>query len=103
MSEEQYYTLEVTENQLATIISGLLFSCSVNIVSNSYATNEEYVKDLYSPATKLKNIKPDISLTGIQFLEETQYEDVMSGEILRDFEHNIEVISIEELDQRLPS
>lgn len=103
MSEEPYYTIEVSESQLATIISGLLFSCSVNVVSNSYATNEEYVKELYELAKKLKNIKPDISLTGIQFLEEIHYEDTMSGEILRDFEHNVEVITIEELDKQLES
>ena len=100
MSDEAYYTLEVTEKQLSTIISGLLFSCSVNIVSNTYTTNEEYVKELYQLAKKLKNIKPDIKLDGIQFLEETHYGDTMSNEILVEFEPNIEVITLQELDEQ---
>jgi hypothetical protein len=97
MSEE-YIQLEVTEQQLASIISGLLFSCSVNIISESAASNEQYINEIYELAKKLKNIKPDIALEGIQFLEETHYEDNLSSDILREFEGNIKVITFEELE-----
>lgn len=97
MSEE-YIQLEVTEQQLASIISGLLFSCSVNIISESATSNEQYISEIYELAKKLKNIKPDIALEGIQFLEETHYEDNLSSDILREFEGNIQVITFEELE-----
>lgn len=97
MPEEEYITIEVTEKQLASIISGLLFSSSVNIVSDSHASNAEYVTEIFELARKLKNIKPDISLDNIQFVEEAHYEESISKDILKEFEGNIQVVSINEL------
>lgn len=91
MSEENI-TIEFTEEQLANLISGLLFSCSVNVVSN---TNEEYQRELFDLAKKLKDIKPDIQLTQVQFLEEENYEDSLSKELLAEFEGNIDVITFD--------
>jgi hypothetical protein len=93
MSEERI-TLEVTESQLATIISGLLFSCSVNIVSE---TNEEYQRELFEIAKRLKDIDPLIQLKDIQFVEETHYEDSLSQEILKEFSDNMEVITFDHI------
>ena len=97
MPEEEYITIEVTEKQLASIISGLLFSCSVNIVSDAHASNEEYATEIFDLARRLKNIKPDINLDNIQFIEENNYEESISKDILKEFEGNIQVIAINEL------
>jgi len=83
--------VEMTERQLSTIISGLLFSCSVNIVSE---TSKEYQRELYELAKLLLTIKPDIKLESVQFLEEENYEDEFSKDILTTFEGNIEVVEM---------
>lgn len=87
-------TIELTEQQLATIISGLLFSCSVNVVSN---VNEEYQRELFELAKVLKRINPSIKLNDIQFLQENNYEDSLSEDVLREFIDNIEIISFDEI------
>lgn len=93
MSEE-YFQIELTESQLSTIISGLLFSCSVNVVSE---TNEEYQRELFDIAKKLKDINPIIELNQIQFVEEENYEDSLSGDILKEFGDNMEVVTFAEI------
>lgn len=87
-------SISLTEKQLGTIVSGLLFSCSVNVVSN---TNEEYQQELYQLAKEFKNIKPDIKLEDIQFLKEDNYEDSLSQELFEEFANNLEVISFEQI------
>jgi hypothetical protein len=87
-------TIEMTEEQLKTIISGLLFSCSVNVVSN---VNEEYQRQLFELAKALKTVSPDVKLNEIQFVEEENYEDVLSEELLEEFKNNIEVVSFNEV------
>jgi hypothetical protein len=94
MSTEQILTVELTKQQLATIISGLLFSCSVNVVSN---VNEEYQKEMFSLARELKKIDPTIKLNDIQFLQETNYEDELSEDLLREFVDNMEIVSFDEV------
>ena len=59
--------VHLTEKELATVISGLLFSCSVNIVS---PTNKEYQTNLFELAKKLKDYSPALALTDIQFVQE---------------------------------
>ena len=93
MSEE-YINLELSQQQLATIISGLLFSCSVNIVSN---TNEEYQRELFEIAKRLKDINPIIELKEIQFVEEKNYEDSLSQEILAEFGDNMDVVTFQQV------
>lgn len=82
----------LTEKELQTAISGLLFSCSVNVVSN---TNLEYQTELLHLAKKLKDLKPDVKLTEIQFVKEDDYEDETSPLILEAFKNNIEITSFD--------
>ena len=82
----------LTEKELQTAISGLLFSCSVNVVSN---TNLEYQTELLQLAKKLKELKPDIKLADIQFVKEDDYEDQTSPLILESFSSNIEITTFE--------
>jgi len=88
-------TLNLTEQELATTISGLLFSCSVNVVSNC---NEEYQTELYDLAKKLKSYKVDIQLPEIQLLKEENYEDKISERLVEDFKQNLKtIVSFEEI------
>lgn len=90
----QQITLTLTEKQLETIISGLLFSCSVNVVSN---TNQEYQQELFNLAKDLKQIKPDIALTEIQFLKEDNYEDSLSVNVFEEFGSNMTILSFDQV------
>ena len=78
----------LTDEELNVAISGLLFSCSVNIVSD---TDLAYQTKLLSLAKKLKDLKPDIKLEGIRFIKEEDYEDETSPLILEAFKNNIEI------------
>ena len=91
---DQIVTIEMTEKQLATAISGLLFSCSVNVVST---THQEYQKELFELAKLLKTVNPDIKLTEIQFLEDVDYEDSLSTEVMEAFKGNVEVITFTQI------
>lgn len=93
MPEEEYITIEITENQLSTIISGLLFACSVNVVAD---TSEEYQRELFEIAKRLKEINPVIELKQIQFLEDKNFEDSLSQELFQEFGDNMEVITFTE-------
>lgn len=84
--------ITLTEKEIETAISGLLFSCSVNITSN---TDSDYQLELLTLAKKLKNLKPDIKLCNIQFLKEENYEDTTSSEILEHFNNNIEITTFD--------
>jgi enoyl-[acyl-carrier-protein] reductase (NADH) len=84
--------LTLTEQELETVISGLLFSCSVNVVSN---TDSEYQEQLFNVAKKLKDIKPDIKLNNIQFIQEEDYEDLISEKVLTNFKENLEITSFD--------
>ena len=91
---DQLITIEMTEKQLATAISGLLLSCSVNVVST---THQEYLSELFQLAKLFKTVKPDIKLTEIQFIEDTNYEDSLSSEVMEAFDGNVEVITFAEV------
>ena len=86
--------VSLTEDRLASIISALLFSCSVNVISN---TNKEYQKELFNLAKLLKSYNNDVKLDNIQFLKEDDYEDSLSHEILEEFKNNLEVTSFEHI------
>jgi len=94
MSEEQLITLTLTERQLATIVSGLLFSCSVNVVSN---TNEEYQQELFALALVIKSAYPSIKLTDVQFLKEDNYEDELSPLVYEEFGSNMELLTFDQV------
>jgi len=84
--------IALTEDDLASVISALLFSCSVNVTSN---TDEEYQQELFAVAKQLKKVKPNIKLDNIQFLKEDDYEDSISAELLEEFKNNLEVSSFD--------
>jgi hypothetical protein len=84
--------IALTEDGLASVISALLFSCSINVTSN---TNEEYQRELFAVAKELKKVKPNIKLDNIQFLKEDDYEDSVSVELLEEFKSNLEVSSFD--------
>lgn len=86
--------LSLTKKELDLVISSLLFSSSVNVVSN---TQEEYQKSLIDLAIKLKESAPDLHLKNIQFIEEENYEDQWSKDILKNFKDNIEIINFEQV------
>jgi len=87
-------TPTLNEEELELVISSLLFSSSVNVVSN---TEEYYQKRLLDVAIKLKKLKPDISLSHIQFIKEDNYEDQWSCDILENFSDNIEIVGFEHI------
>ena len=82
----------LTEEELKTAIAGLLFSCSVNIVSD---TDLAYQTKLLSLAKKLKDLKPDIKLEGIRFIKEEDYEDETSPLILESFKNNLDITTFD--------
>jgi hypothetical protein len=84
--------VDLTERELQTAISGLLFSCSVNVVSN---TNLEYQTELLQLAKKFKQLKPEIKLSDIQFVKEEDYEDEISPLIMEEFAGNIEITTFD--------
>lgn len=82
-------SVKLTEQELTDAISALLFSSSVNVVSN---TNQEYQNQLFDLAKKLKGYNPELKLKDIQFLQEDNYEDSLSANILETFKPNFEEI-----------
>jgi hypothetical protein len=82
----------LTEKELNTAISSLLFSCSVNIISN---TDFEFQNELFNLAKTLKQYKPDIALENVQFIQEEDYEDSISKELYEHFKDNISVTSFD--------
>jgi hypothetical protein len=90
----EYINISFTENQLATIISGLLFSCSVNVVSN---VNEKFFLELFELAKNLKTLKPEIKLDNVQFVKEKDYEDQLSDLVLEEFHTNMQLVTFEQV------
>lgn len=86
--------ITLTEKELSTAITGLLFSCSVNVVSN---TSQEYQTELFHLAQKLKELKPDIKLTDIEFVKEEDYEDEISSLLLEAFKDNMEITTFDRI------
>ena len=86
--------ITLTEKELSNAISGLLFSCSLNVVSN---TNKDFQQELFDLAKKLKNYCSEVKLDNVQFLKEENYEDETSELILDTFKNNIETITFEEI------
>lgn len=84
----------LTEEELKTAISGLLFSCSVNVVSN---TDKDFQVSLLSLAAKLKELSPEVQLENIQFLKEDNYEDEISQVIFDTFHNNLSVTTFSEV------
>lgn len=86
--------ISLTEKELGTAISGLLFSCSVNVVSN---TSKDFQQELFDLAKKLKTLCENVKLENVQFLKEENYEDETSENILEAFKDNIQTITFEEI------
>lgn len=89
-------SVQMTEQELAAAVSALLFSSSVNVISN---TNEEFQRELFDLAKKLKEFKSNLVLEDIQFLKEENYEDSLSEEILKTFSSNFkQIVNFENLN-----
>ncbi len=86
--------IELSEDELNSAISSLLFSCSVNVVSN---TNMEFQSKLLELAKKLKQHNPNTKLTDVQFVKEEEYEDGLSVDLFNNFKDNIEVITFDHI------
>lgn len=87
--------VNLTDQELSTLISSLLFSCSINVVSD---TGEDFQKELLELAKKLKEHKQDIILDKIQFLKEESYEDSLSEIVLEEFKTNLkDVITFDQI------
>lgn len=86
--------ISLTESQLSTIISGLLFSCSVSVVSN---VNDKFQNELFDLAKELKDLKPSIKLEDVQFVKESNYEDELSKLVLEEFGASMQLIAFEQV------
>jgi len=86
--------ISVSEDEFSSILSALLFSCSINVLSN---TGKEYQHKLFQLAKRIKSLKPDIKISDIQFLQEENYEEEISEELLKEFKSNIEVTSFDHM------
>jgi hypothetical protein len=86
--------ISLTESELSTAISSLLFSCSVNVVSN---TNVEFQTEMLELAKKLKAYNEEIKLDNIQFLKDDDYEDESSEQVFELFKDNMEIVTFEQL------
>jgi len=84
--------LTLTKEELNAAISGLLFSCSVNVMSN---TDLGYQERLFNLAKKLKEYDPEVKLTDVQFVKEQDYEDAISERILESFGGNLELTTFD--------
>lgn len=86
----------LTKQEVEDAISALLFSSSVNVVSN---TNKEYQSQLFKLAKKLKYSvwnNEDLKLTNVQFLKEKNYEDKLSKKVYNEFGSNFgEIVKFE--------
>lgn len=86
--------MTLTKEELKNAISALLFSCSINVVSN---THLDYQERLFELAQKLKKLNPELKLTDIQFVKEEDYEDAISEQILNEFGSNVEIVSFDNI------
>ena len=84
--------INLTDEEMETAISGLLFSCSVNVVSD---TDLAYQTKLLNLAKKLREAKPDVKLNSVRFIQEESYEDETSPDILNTFKNNIEITTFD--------
>jgi hypothetical protein len=86
--------MTLTKEELKIAISALLFSCSINVVSNTHLDYQEHLLNL---AQKLKKLDPELKLTDVQFVKEEDYEEAISERILKEFEPNIEIVSFDNI------
>lgn len=84
--------ITLTEDELSSAISSLLFSCSVNITSD---TDLGYQQTLLELAKKLKSLKEDIQLNKIQFVKEEDYEDIITEDIYNCFKNNLTITTFD--------
>jgi hypothetical protein len=88
----KHINLTLNETEYKAVLSSLLFSCSVNVVSE---TSEEFQRTIFECAKKLRKQNPDVFLDQIQFIVEADYEDQCSTEILNEFNNNLKTVSLD--------
>jgi len=84
--------ISLSEHEVDTVVSALLFSASVNVVAN---TDQSFQKELIDTAKRIKSLRPDLKLSNVQFIKEDNYEDEYSVEIYNNFKDNMDVTTFE--------
>jgi len=84
--------VELTHEELESVISALLFTSSISIIGS---VDEVRQQQLVGLAQKLKTNDPKIKLKFIEFIQEEQYEDECSQKIYEEFKNNLNVVTFE--------
>jgi len=84
--------ISLSEHEVDTVVSALLFSASVNVVAN---TDQSFQKELIDTAKRIKSLRPDLKLSNVQFIKEDNYEDEYSVDIYNNFKDNMDVTTFE--------
>ena len=86
------FNINITEDELNAIISSLLFSSSVNVIADS---TEDYPVRFIEIAKKFKTYYPEIKLKHMQFIEEENYEEEWTKDLLQNFKPNLEITNFD--------
>jgi hypothetical protein len=85
-------TFSFTKDELNLITESLLFSSSVNICAD---WDENSITSMLELAKKIKkHTKTDTDLKNIYFLEEENYEEKWTGDIIKNFKGKIRVLDL---------
>jgi ABC-type thiamine transport system ATPase subunit len=90
----KYYNVKVDEEELKTIISSLLFSCSINIVPDYSFEGQQ--QNIFLAKALLKH-KPDLFLDQINFLKEDDYAEEITPCVYEAFKDNMNVVTFNDL------
>ena len=85
-------TIQLSEHEVDTVVSALLFSSSVNIASTG---DPSFQKDLIDVAKRIKSLRPNLKLNNIQFIKEENYEDQYTVDLYENFKDNMIVTTFE--------
>ncbi len=81
--------LILSNHEVETVVSALLFTSSVNVVANN--TDPLFQQSLIETAKRLKQECPDLKLKNVQFIKEDNYEDQYTVDIYENFKDTLEV------------
>ena len=84
--------ISLSEHEVDTVVSALLFSASVNVVAN---TDQTFQKELIDTAKRIKSLRPNLKLSNVQFIKEENYEDEYTVDIYNNFKDSMEVTTFE--------
>ena len=84
--------ISLSEHEVDTVVSALLFSASVNVIAN---TDQTFQKELIDTAKRIKSLRPNLKLSNVQFIKEENYEDEYTVDIYNNFKDSMEVTTFE--------